>query len=173
MTLSFTLLCLTLLAQLGSPAYRTRAAAHRHLHALGRLALPALERGTRSPCPERAERCRRLLAPYAVELADRDSYHVRPTRWPRLPWLWVFRTWSEKDQFVAEARRSMRTTGSPDWPEYREATRLWVRSQLLQRVPLREIRRELDRMVQEEIFWLRANAHRYNPPLKIPAGWVE
>jgi hypothetical protein len=70
--------------------------------------------------------------------------------------------------YLALARSGGAQTGAPDWTEYREATRHWVRGCLLQRRPVEEIRAELDRMAVEERGWILRNGANYNPPLKLP-----
>jgi hypothetical protein len=152
--------------QLGDRSYRRREEAHRTLARFGRLAVPHLQKAQASDNPEVARRAALLLAPYEEELADRRSHTFLPTDWPRRPWL------SLPDygmgHYLSLARQGGSKTGPPDWPEYREATRLWVRGLLLQRRPAQEIVEELGRMAAEEKSWILRNGGNYNPPLKLP-----
>jgi hypothetical protein len=152
--------------QLGDRSYRRREAAHRQLAELGRLAVPYLQRAQSSPNPEVARRATLLLAPYEEEFADRHSHKVLPTDWPRRPWLCL------PDyalcHYLSLARQGGGKTGPPDWAEYREATRLWVRGLILQRRPAQEIILELDRMAAEERSWILQHGANYNPPLTLP-----
>jgi hypothetical protein len=152
--------------QLGDRSYRRREAAHHTIAQLGRLAVPYLQRAQSSPNPEIARRATLLLGPYDAEIADQHSHELMPTEWPRRPWLFLPDT--ALGYYLSLAQGAMAKTGPPDWPEYREATRLWVRGMLLQRRPREEIRSELDRMAVEERGWIVQNGANYNPPLKLP-----
>jgi hypothetical protein len=152
--------------QLGDRSYRRREEAHRALADFGRLAVPHLEKAQASPNPEIARRATLLLGPYEVEIADRRSRELMPTDWPRRPWLDLPEY--AMGHYLSLARSETSKSGAPDWPEYREATRLWVRGCLLQRRPVEEIRSELDRMAEEERSWILRNGANYNPPLKLP-----
>jgi hypothetical protein len=157
-------LCLTV-ERLGDRCYAARECAQRRLAAWGRLAVPHLQLAERHPDPEVQRRTAILLAPYAAEIADRRAHALMPTSWPRRPWLSGCESLT---YHLSEARHHVLSTGPPDWPEYREATRLWVRSRLLQRRPVEEIRLKLDRMAQEERWWILQHGENYNPPLKLP-----
>ncbi len=152
--------------RLGDRCYNRRECAHRRLAACGRLAVPHLQRASSHPDPEVQRRAAILLGPYETELADRRSHCLMPTSWPRRPWL--SGCYGPMTHYLTEARRCVTNTGPPDWPEYREATRLWVRSLLIQRRPVDEIRLELDRMASEERWWILQYGANYNPPLKLP-----
>jgi hypothetical protein len=152
--------------QLGHRSYQRRAEAHHVLAACGRLAIPYLERAERRGDPEVARRAAILLERYADEMVDRRSRAILPTNWPRRPWLALYD--GSVTHYLSQARTHVKATGAPDWPEYREATRLWVRSLLLQRRPVEEILNELDRMATEERWWILQNGANYNPPLKLP-----
>jgi hypothetical protein len=152
--------------RLGDRSYARREGAQQRLGAWGRLAIPHLHRAEAHPDPEVARRVAILLAPYAREIADARSYQILPSQWPRRPWLTLYN--GSVSHFLTEGRSHVTATGAPDWPEYREATRLWVRSQLLQRRPVEEIRGELDRMAAEERWWILQHGANYNPPLKVP-----
>lgn len=130
-----------LLAQLGHPAYRQREAAHRALAALGRRARPALETAECHHDPEVRQRVKLLQEPWAEEDAERDSYNPK---WGPLPWLRCEKTL--QDRMFTEA--SQRVCG------WIEATRLWLKAQLLQRRPHAAIRRDLEAM--------RANEQMFN-----------
>lgn len=160
-----------LVSRLGHPSWRTREAAHKSLAALGRLAVPSLEAAAAShPSAETRSRCLCLLRPFCAELADRDSYAVLPTSWPRRPWLNLYD--SPITHYLASARGLLTVpAGAPDWAEYREGTRLWVASQLLQRRPLAEIIATLDRLAAAERAWIEANGRNYRPPITLPKGY--
>jgi hypothetical protein len=70
--------------------------------------------------------------------------------------------------YLSLARSSEAKTGHPDYPEYQEATRLWIKSQIVQRRPWREILESLDRMVREEKWWIQQHGSMFNPPIKVP-----
>lgn len=161
-----------LIERLGHRSYKVRAAAHHSLAAMGRLALPQLERSAREhPDCEVRERCACLLRPYAYEIAEHRARQIKPTRWPRIPWLALYD--GRMMEFLAKSRHRLplERLGAPNWREYREATLLWLRSQLLQRRPVAEIVEELDRMATEERAWISANGKNYNPPIPMPKGY--
>jgi len=154
--------------RLGHRDYRVRAAAQRALASWGRLALPALERAAQShPSAEVRARCACLLRPYAYELADRDSRAVLPSRWPRLPWIDPGCIGGSHHFFGAATPGD----AAPDWPRWREATRLWVRSQLLQRRPRAEIVRTLDELAGAERDWIIRWGANYSPAITLPKGY--
>ena len=164
------ILCTLAPAGLDSPKHATRAAWSRALERLpAPVLVPLALRLERHPAAEVRARARRLLAPYAERIADEESWAVLPSAWPRLPWFShepeTFSWWLCKGRraLPPEARE-----GQPDWPEYREATRLWVRSQLLQCRPRAEIVEELDRMANEERSWIVENGRHYSPPVTLP-----
>jgi len=152
--------------KLGDRSFRRREEAHRLLAGCGPLAVRHLQRAQNSPDPEIARRATILLGPYAEQIAERNSHGVLPTSWPRRPWLFLDEC--EMSHYLSLARERLSKAGPPEWPEYREATRLWVRSRLLQRRPVEEIRAELDRMASEERGWIIQHGANYNPPLKLP-----
>ena len=152
--------------QLGDRSYRRRDSAQHHLAACGRLAVPHLQRAEYHPDPEIARRAAILLGPYADEIADQRANGFMPTDWPRRPWISLYDC--SVSTYLSRAREAIKTTGAPDWPEYREATRLWVRSALLQRRPAEEIQSEIDRMATEERWWIIQNGANYNPPIQLP-----
>lgn len=163
------LVCL-LITALGSPHYRERDAAYHALAKMKRAALPFLERAAyTSASPEVRIRCQRLMVPYEEEIAERISYTVLPTSWPRRPWIYLYDGTS--DHYLTQARAAGVKNGPPDWSTYREATRLWIRSQLIQRRPIEEITSDLDWMAGEERAWILQNGHKYLPPITLPAGY--
>lgn len=146
--------------RLGSAQFRQREAAHRALAHLGRLALPALEHAVRShSSAEARRRCEALLAPYAWELAYRDAGRLRSP----MPWIdsrvggfqppVVVECWDWVMKARSRGCKRFGEQGGEDYPDYREATRLWVASQLLQRRPLSEINHALDLLQGMEIVW--------------------
>jgi hypothetical protein len=159
-----------LCGRLAAPDFRARESAHRALAGCGRLALPALLRAAAGhPSAEGRRRAECLLAPFEEELADLRSRRIRPSAWPCLPWLAINRldyAGPSQEHYLAPARLAFPAGGPPHYPAYREATRLWVRAQLVQRRPLTEIVRDLDRMVEDELYW---HAQCRQPNLEPPA----
>lgn len=166
------LLCALAPSGLDHSRHATRAAWSRCLERLPPdVLVPLALRLEHSPRAEVRARARRLLAPFAERIADEESWAVLPSAWPRLPWFShepvTFSWWLYKGRraLPPEVRE-----GQPDWPEYREATRLWVRSQLLQCRPRAEIVAELDRMANEERSWIVENGRHCSPPILLPVG---
>ncbi len=160
-----------LVDRLGDARYCRREMAHRCLAAAGPLARPVLERADNHPTPEVRERVRRLLARWEEERLWEQADRIRPTSWPRTPWL-LLPDHGAYGGYLQLARRKGAGTGygAPDWPEYRLATRLWVRSQLWQRRPTAEIVEELDRMAEHESRWLAQHGSRYKAVAASPTG---
>lgn len=169
--------------RLGHRSFRVREAAYKKLSQMGPSAAPCLLIYSHSPDHEIRRRCDRLLAPYEEEMAERQSRSLLPTRYPKIPWmdfdidynshfLGQARAayWSKQPKAVDDRNLGI---GPPHWPEYRLATRLWVKSQLLQRRPVAEIRETLDALANQEISWIRLNRMNYKPPLELPKGWKE
>lgn len=152
-----------LIDRLALPRFRDRAAAHRALASLGRLALPALERAARShPSAEARARCAVLLRSFAWEIADRDSRGLLPEGdAPVFSWAaledeherWLREAWEgrqegrERDQDGHHEDPVGAALFDPT--AHREAVRLWIRAQLLQRRPPGEIRAEIERLRRE------------------------
>lgn len=163
--------------QLGARSFRQREAAHRTIQRMGRAALPFLEIAARHPSAEVRRRSAVLLARYEDEIAERESHKVLPSNYPRLPWIVdvsVESEWMMVDRHLTEARKAVpfdRQGPNYEWPQYRIATRLWIKSQLLQRRPLAEIVEDLDRMVQAERDWIQTYGGSYKPAIALPKGY--
>ena len=161
--------------QMGSRSYRIRHRATNALVAFGKSALPCLELNSKThKDPEVRERCAYLLRPYAYEIAERDSHVILPTSYPRLPWIGIedWGVWEELEPYLSVAKtKGLKGAGqAPDWPEYREASRLWIRSQILQNRPMQEIIDRLDIWTNMEINWIRMHGSEYKPAITLPHG---
>jgi hypothetical protein len=157
--------------RLGHGQYRQRAAAHSCLAAAGALARPALEGAENHPVPEVRARVAELLGRWEAERLWEQAGRLRPTSWPRTPWL-SLNLPPLDGSYLSQARRkaSGKGQGAPDWPEYRLATRLWVYAQLRQRRPTAEIVEGLDRMAAEERRWIESQGKLRTPQVRLPEG---
>lgn len=115
---------------LGSPSFAARQAASAALESPAAYpALPQLQIAARSPDPEVAQRAGRLVERHRATLAD-----AWIARQGKLPWLDSLpRDSADITDLVSHyvelgrARVSADNNhGGPDWPAYREATRLWL-----------------------------------------------
>jgi hypothetical protein len=122
--------------QLGSDDWPTRERAGATLAALGPLAVPALQRAARSPDGEVRQRAVALLAQRRVSRVDRltAAAFARLCAAGFADWPWVDslpRDYPGRDavigRYLRQAREAGAACGSPDFPEYRQATRLLVR----------------------------------------------
>ena len=117
-----------LIALLGSPSFATREAATEAL-AAQYPALPHLQAAARSPDPEVAFRAGRLVERHRAVLAD-----AWIARQGKLPWMDSMPRDSADitdlvSHYVELARPRVAVDNNhsgPDWPAYREATRLWL-----------------------------------------------
>lgn len=159
-----------LIPSLGDRTFKRREAAHIALGRLGEAARPALDAAAGHPDPEVQRRAQLLQRPEWVEqIADDKSRRILPRRFPRLPWIDMNVVGEGAFTHYLLAAKTP-TTGQPDWPEYREATRLYVRGLILQKRPRREILDTLDQLAEVEVAWIRANGKAYTPPLELPKG---
>ncbi len=169
-----------LIDKLGDKSFKQREIAHNNLSKFGRLALPILECTYKKTANiEIKRRCYNLLAPYSEEIAEREALKIRPTNWPRIPWFDI--NWqtefggNQAWKYIEEARKRPNLNkddlGPPDWWYYREATRIWIKSQLIQRRPLEEIIRALDYFATEERGWIQQHGDEYKPPITLPKGY--
>lgn len=171
LSLVLTLAPVLLVPHLGDRSFRARERAHRQLAGYGALARPALELARGHPDPEVRRRAQQLRAPWAEEVADAKSRRILPRDYPRLPWLdYQVVGWPAYNHWMAEAHKSELKDTERAWPIYQEATRLWVRSQIYQKRPRREILDVLDDLVTAERVWIRDVGASYSPPIDLPRG---
>lgn len=149
------LLPLLLTPQLGHRSFRVREAAHKRLGALGCLARPALELAAGHPDLEVRRRSEQLRAPWVEEVAEAKSRRIMKV----LPWITEEEVgeYAQAYYLFLASKTHFRKPGHPHFPEYREATRLWVKSQILQKRPRREVLEALGRLVAEEARWVAEN----------------
>lgn len=122
MQLDALLWCL-LIVDLGHDDFRRREAASAALATRGLLVAPLLDSASRDPDPEIARRAERLLTTCRQQWANQ----ALPTGATRLPWLDMVPgiTPHEAHSWAAqEGIDGAGPPGSPEWPEYRAATRL-------------------------------------------------
>lgn len=146
-----------LVNDLGHEDFYRREAATQALAALGPLSFPFLDAALDCPDAEIAVRARRLLLDAWLRCSDPL---VMPTSYPRLPCLDALpEDYPERplviDAYLRLARLRIIATGNPEWPDYREATRLWVRDQVIGGHRSASLRQLLDRMADKEQTWLR------------------
>ncbi len=151
---------LFLVARMDSPSFRQREAAHATLARLKEIALSAVERGMDADSAEVRARCRQLLSIDQWKRAYRKAGGYRAL----MPWIdsvshqwgWDVISIPNYTDYLTEARQTRWPTEK--WGEYREATRLWVAAQIVQRRPKAEIDRTLDILANQEDHW------RYSHP---------
>jgi hypothetical protein len=151
-----------LVEDLGHPQFERREAASQRLRLLGPLAMPALQQARGHADLEVARRAGQLYDEYWITYAERRASAVRPSSYPVLPWI---------DQLPPEhperrevitfylqlAHQNMRQERGPEWLDYREATRLYIRDLFRQQKGRVEVIQLLDRMADEEQAWIRRN----------------
>lgn len=146
-----------LVTDLGHDDFHRREAATQALAALGPFSFPFLDAALDCPDAEVAVRARRLLLDAWLRCSDPL---VMPTSYPLLPCLDALpEDFPERplviDSYLRLARLRIIATGNPEWPDYREATRLWVRDQVIAGQRSGAVRQLLDRMAEKEKLWQR------------------
>src|SRR5262249_39684862 len=124
------------------------------------------------PVPEVRARVAELLARWEEERLWEQAGRLRPTSWPRTPWLCLHLPPPQDGNYLSQARRkaSGKGQGAPDWPEYRLATRVRAHARLRERRPTAEIVEALDRMADEERRWIESQGKHQTPPIQLPEG---
>lgn len=106
---------LVLIVELGSPNFNDRERAHKCLQSLGADAIPQLSLVRSSTDREIAMRatllCRRWRSQHAEQWANGLG---------KMPWIW------DDCGYLARGRQRFGIGGSPEWQDYREATRLMM-----------------------------------------------
>lgn len=162
-----------LISQLGSPQYRERARASHELYQMAPLVVPYLEAARRHEDLEVSQRSTLILATYYESVADRVAESMKPSRWPRLPWIDMLpENHPDRktviDYYTQQARNRIGRKGPPNWEDYRLATKLYMRELILERQRPQQVQHLLDRMVECECQWIRTNGKKYTPPLTMP-----
>ena len=169
-----TMVAVALIAQLGSPDYRQRELATNQLVRFSPLAVPHLQAAQSNKNPEIAIRSTFLLTTYYRKNAAQLTEKVRPNGWPHLPWMDMLpHDHPDRDsvvsQYLQRAQSEIGRHGSPDWKDYRHATRLYVQKMFANGHSMKAVQATLNRMAKAESDWITANGKRYNPPVQMPA----
>lgn len=172
-SLSPSIIAVVLITQMGSPRYREREIANCKLQQLSPLVIEHLKAARDLEDAEISLRAAHLVARYFDEVADELSKRIRPTKWPRLPWLDMLpQDHPDRQQviqqFVREAQERIGRKGPPDWPDYRLATQLYVHRLFQMQHHPEQVRRMLDAMAEQEREWIIRNRNKYSPPLELP-----
>jgi hypothetical protein len=137
---------LILIALLGHDRFPVRESAHAHLARLVArdLAVDHLLEAEDNPCLEIATRARHLLGPWFERHADELVQLYLPAGWSGFPWIDSLPAeWPGRFEIVCELRGRAIAAGfkacAPEWPCYREATRLWLRDLVAARQPVAEL----------------------------------
>lgn len=158
-----------LINQLGAEKFAEREKAFRALKKIGKPAFAALQIAEKSPNLEIAVRARKLAAPFHEERHAKLASEIMPTSWPRVPWVCIGSYYGgESSVWVAKAREGGAKDGAPDWPAWREGTRLLVLDLLRGGKTEQEVRLILDDMARCERAWIEANGAHYTPPIELP-----
>lgn len=151
-----------LVTDLGHEDFYRREAATQALAALGPISYPLLDLALDGSDAEVVARSRRLLRNAWLQCSDPL---VMPTSYSQLPCIdslpedYPERPWVI-DSYLRIARGRIRATGNPEWPDYREATRIWVRDQVIAGNRPHTVRQTLDQMAVREQVW---HFRRSNP----------
>lgn len=159
--------------QLGSPRYLERELATEALRQLLPASADHLHHAENSIDPEISLRASVVLEKYYAQTAAAKAASVLPTGYAKLPWIdQLPPDFPNRESVVAQylplARRQVGHSGPPVWEDYRRATRLYVRDLFARRWTVEQVRELLDRMVDQEVEWIRRNGGRYQPPIPVP-----
>lgn len=141
--------------QLGDRDFRKREAAQRALAGFGPLADPALEVALQSPDPEVRQRAKQLRPGWVEKIAEEKS-----RRLGKLPWIDEGVVGEGAYRYYFDLAK--RTYDNPDpqgdpYGYYREATRLWVRAMIVQRMSRAWILERVRWMQELEDEWVRSH----------------
>lgn len=153
---------LILISLLGSPDYRARDAAEDGLVAMGEQALPHLLLGARwDGDPEIRLRCSRIIDLIRHSALDRLLARHHPVPWiDALPLDYPDRE-SVISLYLGAATGH---DGGPDYPRYRDATRVFMRDRLDAGVGYAELWQLLGRMVERAKMWTGSGWSDLQPP---------
>lgn len=155
-----------LIVQLGSPSFSTRERASEVL-AAQYPALPQLVLALKSPDPEVAARAQRLVDRHRTTLADYWIACQGP-----LPWMDSmprdFSSWDDlMSHYIGAARLTVADPNhhaGPDFPVYREATRLWLHQQIVSGEDTAGLARVLRMMRERCLRWQKIG--QYDEPME-------
>jgi hypothetical protein len=155
---------LLLLTLLGHPSFSVREGAHAQLARLAPLIWPTLAAAEEADDPEIAAHCRVLVDQQWTKLSvtERQSSvaQLRPAGWQKLPWLSSLPEWNR--WYLDQAMSAGFSSSGPDWPAYREATRLWLLDMVEAGYTPRELQPLLETMADGDREWCRK--HGQPPP---------
>jgi hypothetical protein len=158
-----TLLCLVLVALTGHDAFRVREAASLCLSRHVALAGAALVAGERQGCEETRQRCKFIVDRWHAAHADELAEAYKPA-WG---WPWIdygrYVSWDAHSAYLDLARAAGFTNSSPEWPAYREATRLLVRDRLAARLSVVDLVDTVNWLADRHRLWCGANGYPVPP----------
>ena len=150
---------LVLLTLLGHPSFTVREAAHAELARLAPLIWPLLAACEDAADPEIAAHCRSLVGQQWPKLSITERQAIvstlRPAGWEKLPWLSSLQHWNSG--YLDRASSAGFPNGAPDWPAFREATRLWLLDMAEAGYTPRQLQPLLETMADGEREWCRKN----------------
>lgn len=165
---------LILISQLGSDSYPRRERAQIALLKLAPWAENELRVALRVADAEIRQRSYEILSHfYRQSAADKASRLRPPCGYPRLPWVDMLPDYRPDRTatiryYLGEAHKQMGQKGPPEWDDYRLATRIYATDLLGDPDTAGGVGPLLDEMAAREIQWIKQNAHRYTPPLRVP-----
>jgi hypothetical protein len=148
-----------LLTLLGHPSFTVREAAHAELARLAPLIWPLLAAREDAADAEVAAHCRTLVDEQWPKLSITERQEIvgklRPAGWEKLPWLSSLQQWNS--YYLDRATTAGFVNGAPDWPAYREATRLWLLDMAEAGYTPRQLQPLLETMADGDREWCRKN----------------
>lgn len=168
-----TILVVVLISLMNSPSYRERELAYHTLGRLQQFAIPYLIQSQESQYPEVTCRAASLITSYHQRHAAELATNLLPDNYPCLPWIDELPDdYPDRceliTQFLSRSRKELGTFGSPDWTDYRHATRLFLEHEFANGCSIEAARRLLNQMVVNEREWIRDHGKGYNPPVTLP-----
>ena len=169
-TTALSVLIAALAGQLASDDFRVRERASTALRDMMPAALPILLKSEKSRDAEMAVRARRIVDAWYQSNADRWAAETKPTGYPVIPWLCGTPKYGIEQEdieaYLSAARGQIGMQGSPDWQDYRLATRLLIADLYARRQQRSRIIEMLDYLVRAERKWIADHGGVYSPPLK-------
>jgi hypothetical protein len=156
---------LALVLLLGHQNWRIREQAMTELWHAGQLYPQVFLIAERSKDAEIQCRGRYLADKYICEHAEELLWLELPTNWDRVPWIDRLCCNTDPYYWVDQCNQKGRLQSDDDWEQWREATLLWLKDQVIARHP--HIRRMIAEMCEAERGYYLNNPHLlklYLPP---------
>lgn len=167
---SSNLILAILIAGLGADDYRVREHSHKYLADAGPLAIQHLEVAEKSKDVERRSRARQIICAWREANKYKMAAAFLPKNHRQMPWAAPIQQvdWDVFFERVGDAQQNGFSSGPPDWPAWREATRALIADEWRDGASDGELRNIVRVLLREEREWLRDNPSVQYPAADLP-----